>query len=225
MESFHSNPFCTRFVRPGTLDYQFSLATASLPAAEQTENLEQLAAQIQKHQIALIVGPHGTGKTTLLHSLGSVLDNLFTNVSSVQLLLPLRQGFFARLEHSRRIARAVNLQQASLPDRGLLIIDGAEQLSSFNISSIRRRAKRHGQFVLATSHEPLRGFHVIHQTEMDQAIVQQLTEQLLSDMPSGISDVVREQLRQRDWTKLSNVRDLWFELYDLVQPHFQDTPS
>ena len=34
-----------------------------------------------------------------------------------------------------------------------------------------------------------------------------------------VAELVRAELAKQDWPSLTNVRDLWFDLYDLVQPH------
>ncbi len=59
-----SNPFSTRFVRPGALAYRF-------PPGESAATLvERLAASGWRGQI---VGPHGSGKSTLVAALGETL--------------------------------------------------------------------------------------------------------------------------------------------------------
>src|SRR5437016_5663581 len=55
-----TNPFSTRFVRPGALPFRFS---AGQTAASLVARLHEL------HWRAQIVGPHGTGKSTLLAAL------------------------------------------------------------------------------------------------------------------------------------------------------------
>jgi hypothetical protein len=75
IDSTTSNPFCSRFLQPGSIPFCF----------RGTESISQLADRIRaprgkratrgiKAQTALrlsIVGPHGSGKSTLLHTKSS----------------------------------------------------------------------------------------------------------------------------------------------------------
>jgi energy-coupling factor transporter ATP-binding protein EcfA2 len=220
VETVRSNPFCTRFVRPGSLDYRFGD-----PANDGQDRLQLIVEELKRVRTGLILGPHGSGKTTLLHSLGPLLADAFEHIASVQLFAPTSTSFCARLEHARRIFRTVSFQQAGLFDGGLLIIDGAEQLWRVDTWRLIRRALRRGQAILVTSHTPIRGLTTIHQSQVNDSLIRELTEALLANEPSEVSDLVRQQLCERDLTKLSNVRELWFELYDLVQPQFTDRPA
>lgn len=219
METLRSNPFCTRFVRPGSLDYRFCD-----PAAGH-DRLQKIVEELQRVRTGLILGPHGSGKTTLLHSLGPLLEDAFEHIASVQLFAPTSERFLPRLEHARRIFSAVSLQQAGLPDGGLLIVDGAEQLWRLDVWRLIRRVVSRGQAILVTSHTPIGGLTTIHHSQVNDSLIRELTETLLASEPPEVSELVRQQLCERDLTKLSNLRDLWFELYDLVQPQFTDRQS
>ena len=85
-----SNPFATRYTRPGAITYQFSLESRSdlppfgaacfspfesvsdVPSGADPAACE-IIGRLKAYQGNLIIGPHGSGKTTLLHSL---LDSL-----------------------------------------------------------------------------------------------------------------------------------------------------
>ncbi len=73
--------------------------------------------------------------------------------------------------------------------------------------------------MLATSHAPLRGMTIMHETEVNRTLVDSLAASLLAEAPRELAQVVNGELGNRDWSTLTNVRDLWFELYDVVQPH------
>lgn len=205
-------------MRPGSLSFRFCD-----PASDDASLLHSIVDEVKSRHAGLILGPHGTGKSTLLHSLGPILSQAFTQMTSLQLFAPTSLGYFSRCEHSWRIGKTVRLQQSQLADGGLLVIDGAEQLGRLALAGILRRAKHRQQTILATSHSPIRGFTILHETTVDDKLIRELTECLIESVPGEVSELVRKQLGQRDLSKLSNVREWWFELYDVVQPHILDS--
>ena len=75
-----SNPFCTRFVRPGAIPYRFDTQDGESDCGEAAEKLlEQLASR----RFGLIVGEHGSGKSTLLQTLIPKLDDRFVEVRTI----------------------------------------------------------------------------------------------------------------------------------------------
>ncbi len=215
-----SNPFCTRMVRPGSVEYRFCDKAGGAPTADDARSgYDEIVAKLLAHRFGVIVGAHGSGKTTLLHSLRTVLRDAFVDVEDVQLSGPPSVATLARCQHARRLAKQVYSHQDRLPRGGLLVVDGAEQLWRLGLAWLLRKAKRRGQAVLATSHWPVRGMTVLHETEVTSALVSSLTESLLAEASPKVAKIVRTELSRRDWSTLTNVRDLWFELYDVVQPH------
>src|SRR5687768_16842271 len=101
-----SNPFSTRFTRPGAIPF-------ILPPGQSLESLvERLQQQGWWGQI---IGPHGSGKSTLLASLVPVLEASGRSVVTVSL----HQG-----QH-----RLPPLDRSSVHGAAVLMIDGYEQLS------------------------------------------------------------------------------------------------
>lgn len=94
-----------------------------------------------------------------------------------------------------------------------------------DLTWLLRKAKRRGQAVLATSHLPVGGMTVLHETEVTTGLVSRLTESLLTEASPHVAKIVRAELGRQDWSTLTNVRDLWFELYDVVQPHVVPPPE
>lgn len=221
-----SNPFATRFVRPGALAYRF---TADDQHGLSSPRLNQLVSQLQRHSIAQIVGPHGSGKTTLIQSLAKVLCNRFPDqfpdVVHLQLHAPSAGGPLSRIPHAIRTSSTVHQQQRRLCSGGLLIVDGAEQLGRMDRLRIGLMARRRQQTLLATSHRPLWGMEVLHKTVVSRDIVYSLTDTLLSKSPSQARQEIESELSRQDWTKLTNVRDLWFDFYDVLQRQRSDQPS
>ncbi len=212
--SLASNPFATRFVRPGTFEYQFSGCENAAGS-----RFAELVHRVRSYGGGVIVGPHGTGKSTLLASLDRFARETYPDVARVQLHAPSRSTALVRARHAFGNDGRVRAQQARLADRGLLIIDGAEQLSWIGMIRLRRLLRLRSQFILATSHKPIGGLETLLQTRVDASLVSSLTDVLLRDSSREVSDLVRSQLSSRDLTNLVNLRELWFEMYDVVQQH------
>jgi energy-coupling factor transporter ATP-binding protein EcfA2 len=207
-----SNPFATRFTRPGALGYCFAPAETTGPSA-----VERLVRTLAQRRAGLIVGPHGSGKTTLLHSLAPALRQRFSAVDSLRLRGCDSTRLFDRIGHTVGVDRQVQGRLASAKRCGLIVIDGGEQLSAWQWRRLMRRVRRGGPAVLATSHRPLSGIEVLYRTGLDAKLIQCLTERLLRDVPSDIASVARDALECRDLNKVSDLREFWFELYDLLQ--------
>jgi hypothetical protein len=148
------------------------------------------------------------------------LDDAFAETVRLQLFAPSLSAPLDRFKHSRRSAGIVLQNQARLGRRGLLIVDGLEQLWRSDRARLRRRMTRRNQTLLATSHAPLAGLTTLHRTSIDGELVASLTESLMVGASPAVTKVVHRELRRQDWSRLTNVRELWFELYDIVQPHF-----
>lgn len=207
-----SNPFCTRFVRPGTILYQFADGDA--------DRLNRLVGAIRSTPIGLIVGPHGTGKSTLVATLRPSLKALFSAVDSVTLVAPPADAPTTWWRRRRiRVGnwKTVLAAQTSLADRGLLILDGAEQISPRHWKRLRRLALRRGQTILATSHEVLPGSGVVYRSENSCELVWSLTRSLVSQRDGDLWTRIGRELSLRQVGPSTNVRDLWFDLYDVVQ--------
>jgi hypothetical protein len=92
---------------------------------------------------AAIVGPHGTGKTTLLEDLETPLARLGFRVTHLRL----------DAAHRRFPRGGLSRLAATLDARDLICFDGAEQLGRAAWMMFRWRTRRAGG-VLITSHRP-----------------------------------------------------------------------
>ncbi|WP_442507091.1 ABC transporter ATP-binding protein [Novipirellula sp. SH528] len=221
MNYFASNPFCTRIVRPGAIEYTFD------QQGDLGDDVDGLLSRICNTRYHLIVGPHGSGKSTLIRELVSQIENRFSKIVEIQLhdpeLSP-QQPFrswlgriFRHPIHKRQMRICVAKQQTAVTGGGLLIIDGLEQLSWFAVVAIRSRARRQGQTVLATSHQSHRGFAVLRNTTLDAGKIIALTESLIASITESEQTLVRRELDRRSLGPETNLRDLWFDLYDLIE--------
>ena len=212
-----TNPFCTRFVRPGQLRYRLST-----DPAENAHALANLMDHVVQTPLAIIVGPHGTGKSTLLETICSELEqrrsDRFDTISRVRLQSSaekssLRKRWQLADANFGRVTDAMG--QLSGP-RHLLIVDGIEQLTGRHRKRLVRLTQREGHHVLATSHRDFRRFTTVYRTSSSPQMIKLLTTELIAEAPESLQHIVNRQLASHDLTKVVDVREFWFGLYDIV---------
>ena len=126
------NPFSTCRVRPGSLEFQFP---HELPP-------QQLVARLANQQWwGQIVGAHGVGKSTLLHSWLPLLADAGRTVSWWTL-----QG------GQRRLPAELWRAARSWHDTTLVVVDGYEQLSWLARRRLVSRCRRTRAGLLVTTH-------------------------------------------------------------------------
>ena len=123
------NPFATRYVSPGRIDWVGTAATAP----------EVLVARFYGpcRRRAAIVGPHGSGKSTLLEHLSPLLGSGVVRVN-------LRRN-------GRPFQRAIETRK-HWSSQGILVIDGFEQLSPTAQWLIRLLTRFRRLGLLVTTH-------------------------------------------------------------------------
>jgi energy-coupling factor transporter ATP-binding protein EcfA2 len=186
------------------------------PNLDGDAELRRIAGETLQHRATLIVGPHGSGKTTLLHDLAPALQSQFQQVHRILLHSPTSPGAGANRRQQRENAALVAGQQRTATKNSLLIIDGMEQLAATTRWRILRRAKHHGHHLLATSHRQLRGLNTIFETSSDARIIAALTSMLIKNSPLELRRAIDAELCRRHPTTVVNVRELWFDLYDVA---------
>lgn len=148
------NPFSTRFTRPGEIPFVFP-SGYSLDAI--VTAFDHPAAQ------AAIVGPHGSGKSSLLET----LSHKWAEVGLVEQRVRLTAS---RKRHPLRLG---NLDATSL-----LVVDGFEQLSFWKQQWVRWRCKHKGARLLVTTHRDC-GLPVVLRTQPDWTLALKLSSMLL----------------------------------------------
>lgn len=212
-----SNPFSTRYVRPGAIDYRFDIDPVAFDAEQDsTRRLQSLVAQLADHRCGLLVGHHGSGKSTLLEAMMPLLQCTFGDVRAFQLCRNHSSSYQEWLNR-RRASRAIIQQIQTSHRNGCVVIDGAEQLGAWSLRCIRKQSRKRGVVILATSHHPIKPFHVLYRTSVTAELVNQLASSLTEFSSPTIRRIVADQLLKITITNQHNVRDLFFDLYDAVQ--------
>jgi energy-coupling factor transporter ATP-binding protein EcfA2 len=127
-----SNPFATRFTRPGRIE----------PFDHQGNRIDVDALLERLHLLggtAAIVGPHGSGKSTLLVHLADAIDRRGEHVHRVRL-------------HSWRDAFAAWKAIRRAPARGTVCIDSWECLGVASRTALLLAARLTGRGLLVTAH-------------------------------------------------------------------------
>lgn len=196
-----SNPFATRFVRPGELAW---LATG------QDDSLAVLADRFQRQFQcrAAIVGPHGSGKSTLLEHLVPLLDG---------------EVVWLSLRRSERPFHKVRASTHQWPRGGVLVLDGFEQLSTWHAIRVCWMARRRRMGLLVTCHRPSRLLPTLLALAPTAELVQRLVADRLAESDSlspfehsGWVDAMTDKQRLQLWLteERGSVREVFMRLYD-----------
>ncbi len=188
-----SNPFSTRFVRPGALPFLFP------PGAGVIELIGRLRRQGWWGQI---IGPHGSGKSTLLCTLEPAL------------LAAGRSVPWFEFHSGDRRPRMPRPESAGGNARTVVVIDGYEQLNWLERFRWRRCCRRKQWGLLVTAHRDCRLPH-LWSTETTIPLARQLVRQLLppDDCRAICDDVVSDAFH----ACRGNLREIWFRLYDVCE--------
>ena len=194
-----SNPFSTRYTKPGAIAFRFddSCDSSNASAREIARLLDCIFATDPK--CWQIVGPHGSGKSTLVNMLLAAFP---TSVNFEHFVL--RDG--------QRV-----LPGTPTRDNQLIAIDGYEQLGWLARQSLKRHVKRSRQRLLVTAHRDV-GFETLFKTHVSRETVRNIVQELLHGQPtsSRIQQVIADEVIDGLLLKHGqNVREMLFELYDV----------
>jgi len=185
-----SNPFSTRFVRPGAIPFVFS---AGQSAAMVVQRLGE------QHWWGQITGDHGSGKSTLLATLVPALEATGRNVVSVSL---------HQNEH-----RLPPLDRSDFSGATQLVIDGYEQLSWWSRWRVKSLCRRRGAGLLVTAHADV-GLPTLYRTEPSEEIARAVVRRLLPEQNAGITP---DDISNAYSATKGNLREALFRLYDVYQ--------
>jgi hypothetical protein len=188
------NPFSTRFTAPGTIPFR-------LPRGESPASLAaRLDATAGWGQI---IGPHGSGKSSLLAALIPALSAW--------------QIRHIRLNTTHRRLPA-SIWNASGP-RGLIVIDGFEQLGFFTRRRVKHHCRRTGCGLLITAHSSM-GLPELHRTDLAPETAADVIRSLVPPGGGWVLDDYDIAARLRHHR--GSLRDVLFELYDRWEEGGQD---
>lgn len=186
------NPFSTRFVRPGAIEYLFPEGLTAEALLDRLENNGWCGA---------IVGPHGSGKSTLLAALHEPLERRGRSVVSFTLTagqrrLPLRRTDVDSWDAATQV-----------------VVDGYEQLGALARIRLHFACWRAGCGLLVTSHRPV-CLATLLVTKMTVALAGRVIERVGG---SHSSPLPPEQLAHLLERRQGNLREVLFDLYDLYR--------
>lgn len=206
-----NNPFNSRATRPGAIPYRYVSALNDVTNdVARRQTLDAVLQVLRSRRFGQIVGPHGTGKSTLLFDWASELAIAFPGGQWIQLTRNTEAGWWAGGRHRLDNRAAVLRLQRSVRSGGLLVIDGGEQLSWLTRRQLRKAIDAAHQYCLITTHRAVAGFATVHQTSTDPVIVRELAAGLLgSNEHPMLSNIPFESV--------GDVRQLWSTLYDRHQ--------
>jgi hypothetical protein len=186
-----SNPFATRFTRPGAIEFLFPDGDSALALVD----------RLREHSWqGEIVGPHGVGKSTLLATLIELLRSAGRNV--VQ----------ATLHQDETSLPAALDGWRSWSDATQVVIDGYEQLTWWSRRQLARRVRDRQAGLLVTSHAPT-GLPTLMTVAPRLEVALQVVRRLTPDEMRITNDDIEQTFRACE----GNIREMLFQLYDLYQ--------
>jgi len=204
-----SNPFVSRCIRPGSLPYIF-------PWGDDIGRL--MAALRDRGWMGQIVGPHGSGKSTLIESLLEPLERAGRQIVRYRLSSKYRQTIGDGTSLVTAVAKPV--QKFAVPSGGpdwdrntQVIVDGWEQLFWWQRWAIYARCCQRKAGLLVTAHRRTWALPLVYRTNVDLRSASEIVRRLAGNTTSaGFSD---RDLLECLTSYRGNMRECLFRLYDL----------
>lgn len=190
------NPFVTRH-----LALPFCERAGEPPGAP-----ARLLDQALRLRLGEIIGPEGTGKTTLLRAL--LAEATARRIPAALIRVPNRQRW--PTSSVWKFCRS----HARLPAPGaLLLLDSAEQLVAPARWLLRAACRAHGVALVVTGHAPL-GLPSLRLTAVDDELFARLTSAILARSPEAPALVSAAEAPEALRLAAGNAREALFALYD-----------
>jgi hypothetical protein len=187
-----ANPFATCWTNPAAIPFHF-------PNDVTAQGLvNKLMAQQWR---GAIVGPHGSGKSTLVEALKPSLRDVGRTIRTIALH-----------DGQRRLPRDF-IHTCTATPGSIAIVDGYEQLAWSARFNLARRLRAANAGLLITSHAPVR-IPTLIQLTPTRALVEELVNELCHNRTTTIT---RADIAASHACHGSNVREILFDLYDLFE--------
>jgi hypothetical protein len=187
-----ANPFSTRYTQPGRLGFLFR--------DDEDDSLDQVLGRFCASGLrGEIIGPHGTGKTTLLSHLLAALTQRGFDVAAFML-------------HDGQRRLPSGWTEAAAP-ASLVAVDGYEQLSHWSRWRLKRFCRRRDLGLVITAHAPM-GLPALYRTGASLQIARRIVLQLL---PVTVPPPSDDELSHLFDVFHGNVREMLFALYDCYE--------
>ncbi|MGJ8651798.1 MAG: hypothetical protein ACSHX8_00860 [Opitutaceae bacterium] len=170
----------------------------ALPA----ESLDALVEKALQQKCSCLLGPRGTGKTTLLEDLESRIQDRDYTTHWIRL----------NLESTQQERRDAIEQLSSFGKQDVCLFDGAEVLIFWKWRKIRRLAKQQGFHLIATLHKP-RSVTVLVNTKPNWKLANTFVRQLAGD---HCNLELIEQAKQSFDLGCGNMREVFRTCYLLL---------
>ena len=205
-----SNPFATRFTRPGAIPYLY-------PPGQSAQTL--LETLQRNNWWGEIIGPHGSGKSSLLAELLPRLGEAGRTVVQFSL----HQG--------DRILPVSKADAKAWTPETQVVVDGYEQLSWWSKRRLQGWVKAQQAGLLITAHQPM-GLPPLFTTQPTLELARSIVSKLTSLSRTGsASEGEPATLTDDDVAAAfakhgANLREMLFSLYDVHQRRQAgDSPS
>ncbi|MBC7852861.1 MAG: hypothetical protein IAF94_05445 [Pirellulaceae bacterium] len=198
-----SNPFATRFTRPGAIGYLFPPGQSAVGTLDLLRNNDWWGE---------IVGPHGSGKSSLLAELLPLLEATGRRVS----VCSLHQG-----DRTLPISKA---DVAAWNADTQVVIDGYEQLSWWSKRRLQASVKARQAGLLVTAHQPM-GLPSLFTTKPTLDLARQIVARLLEGGMDGTEVPSYDDVAAAFAAHGANLREMLFSLYDVYQRRQADAPE
>lgn len=182
---------------PGEIPYFF-------PAEDDLQKL--IARADSASWTGQIVGPHGSGKTTLIRHLSRQLQQRFAHVEFL-IIRGVREVQICQRLLSTSPAPASEVGDGDGLGNALLVIDGVERLSWLQRMLLVADCRRKRIGLLVTTHRAISGMPVFYQTSFDRTRFCRILHHLGTQQYEDHYKKLRNQFGD-------NCREMLFRLYD-----------
>jgi hypothetical protein len=205
-----SNPFATRYIRPGAQDYIFPPGSS---AGQLVETLRQ------NNWCGQIIGPHGSGKSTLIAAIIPALESAGRKV--IHCRMSNVEGRTSDIASDPPTfdfrPRAFDPTAIQLDATTQLVIDGYEQLSWLQRRSLVQRCNQLHSGLLVTAHRDM-NLPMLIQIEPSLELTRAVVARLLLNERNSIT---AEDIASAYQAASGNIRETLFRLFDVYQERSQ----